>query len=104
MDVHSLGAHEFPESKTVQPHEVDWEMYSLWLSFNYYLGIQCDGSLEPSQGYKFETNPTQRDRYIGLAIRMRNKYAALTMRFGKGGQILEQMTDILTKIDKKVLE
>ncbi len=103
MKIHDLVEYDFPGSKTVQPHEVDDVMYSLWLSFNFYLGLQCNGLPDPTHGYKLETVQAQKDNYLGQAIRMRNKYAALTMRFGRGQDILKKMTDSLSQLDNGLL-
>jgi len=104
MKFHDRCENNFPEPKDVKLHEVDDVMYSLWLSFNFYLGLPCEGNSDPTQGYRFEVNQVLRDHYLGQAIRMRNKYAALKMRSGKGQDVLMEMTDILSQIDNSLLE
>jgi len=104
MKTHDLCGNAFPEPKDVKLYEVDDVMYSLWLSFNFYLGLPCEGNSEPTQGYRFEADQVLRDHYLGQAIRMRNKYAALRMRLGKGQDVLMEMTDMLSQIDSNLLE
>lgn len=85
-----------PAKKIIQPHEVDATLDSLWTSFCLYLGLPSKENPNPSSGYKFETDVRKRDSYLGKAIRMRNKYAALASRFDTGRDRLVQMTDEIT--------
>jgi len=104
MKIQGQYGETFPKSKDVKSHEVDDVMHSLWLSFNFFLGLPCESNSNPTQGYRFEADQALRDHYLGQAIRMRNKYAALKIRFGKGRDVLIKMTDILSQIDSSFSE
>ena len=86
-----------PVKKTIQPHEVDGVLDSLWASFCGYMGLPTEDTPNPKIGYKFETDVSKRDEYFGRAIRMRNKYADLMSKFGKDHDRLDQMTRELTE-------
>lgn len=94
------GKPSFPKTKDIQMHEVEDAMHSLWVSFNVYLGLECDENPAPKVGFRFEKNEEIRDRYFGLAIRMRNKYASLVTRFKLGSELLAQMTKELSVAHK----
>ena len=77
------------------------EMHHIRVDFTKALGLDWAENPNPNSGYKHEHNLTHRQQYLDEAIRLRDQYADLVQKTGRGKDILEKMNRNLENRDRK---
>lgn len=79
------------------------EMHRIRVDFTKALGLDWAENPNPNSGYKYEHNLNHRQQYLDEAIRLRDQYADMVQKTGRGRDILEKMNRNLENRDRNTI-
>ena len=79
------------------------EMQQVRIAFTKAIGLDWSENPNPTSGYKFEHNLNRRQQYLDEALRLKNLYAEMVNKTGRGKDILEKMDRNLENRDRKAV-
>lgn len=86
-----------------QSSNISAEMHQIRVEFTKAIGLDWSENPSPNSGYKYEHNLSRRQQYLDEARRLRNLYAEMVDKAGRGKSILDKMDSNLENKDKKTL-
>ena len=79
------------------------EMQQIRIAFTKAIGLDWSENPNPNSGYKFEHNLNRRQQFLNEALRLRDLYAEMVNKTGRGKDIQEKMESNLINRDRKAV-